>query len=333
MYCITPLPAIEPHDCQGLHTHKVGDLFGANLTPVRKLLIFFLKKYDPRLFLHTQLSLLLIQLYRIMTSLNFRVYSHNVRYATLYPGPNEEPWKNRRELVASSIKTHCRYHTVVCLQEVLHSQLTDLLDLLGTNWTYFGVGRNDGKEAGEYAPVFYDKTQWQLIEGSTQWLSETPQRPSVGWDAAQERILTFVHFRDLASGRVLGVFNTHFDDQGSNARKQSAKFVCRNVHQNAQIMPIVFAGDLNSLETDESYKILSGELVDTFYAIDKTSRYGFSTTYTGFKNSDHHTRIDYIFTPNQQHAVHVGVLPSQLSHHTIRFSDHRPIFTDFSIMN
>ena len=69
-------------------------------------------------------------------------------------------------------------------QEVLHNQLLDLAELLGDDYAHVGVGRDDGKEAGEYSPIFFDKTKFELVRWKTVWLSETPEKPgSVGWDA------------------------------------------------------------------------------------------------------------------------------------------------------
>lgn len=41
-------------------------------------------------------------------------------------------------------------------QEVLHNQLLDIQSLLGPEWAYVGVGRDDGQKAGEYSPIFYN---------------------------------------------------------------------------------------------------------------------------------------------------------------------------------
>ena len=41
-----------------------------------------------------------------------------------------------------------------------------------------GVGRDDGKTAGEYAPLFYRKDKYEVLDSNTFWLAENPD--SVG---------------------------------------------------------------------------------------------------------------------------------------------------------
>lgn len=100
--------------------------------------------------------------------------------------------------------------TVLGLQEVLHRQLRYLDEAL-PEYRYVGVGRDDGKQAGEYSPIFYRTASLKLVRTLTFWLSETPTEVSVGWDAALERICTMALFEDRAEKKRFFVFNTHFD--------------------------------------------------------------------------------------------------------------------------
>lgn len=70
------------------------------------------------------------------------------------------------------------------MQEVYHNQLNDIAHLLGPTYGHVGVGRDDGKRAGEYSPIFYDRTKFELVKWKTIWLSPRPDVPgSKGWDA------------------------------------------------------------------------------------------------------------------------------------------------------
>jgi hypothetical protein len=100
--------------------------------------------------------------------INIRLLTHNIRYATGDPFKGEERWPIRcprlcSELIFNSITEPA---TFICLQEVLHIQLMDILSPLnqsagfGGEWAYVGVGRDDGKEAGEYSPIFYRPSIW-----------------------------------------------------------------------------------------------------------------------------------------------------------------------------
>ena len=53
------------------------------------------------------------------------------------------------------------------------------------------MGRDDGKTKGEYAAIFYDKQKLRLVDSGHFWLSETPEKPGPGWDAACTRICTW----------------------------------------------------------------------------------------------------------------------------------------------
>ncbi|TAQ85997.1 hypothetical protein B7494_g5656 [Chlorociboria aeruginascens] len=127
-----------------------------------------------------------------------RLLTHNIRYATTSPFPGEKPWSIRHPLLSSQLNfTTSNPTSIICLQEVLHSQLLDIQSSLnsssptpGSGWSYVGVGRDDGEESGEYAPIFFRPSVWKLIEWKTVWLSESPDRPGKGWDASSVRIVT-----------------------------------------------------------------------------------------------------------------------------------------------
>ena len=86
------------------------------------------------------------------------------------------------------------------MQEVLNSQLLDLNFSL-SEYSFVGIGREDGKKKGEFCPIFFNKYRFELIESETFWLSETPEKISVGWDAALERICTYARFMDLENNK------------------------------------------------------------------------------------------------------------------------------------
>ena len=70
------------------------------------------------------------------------------------------------------------------------------------------------KKKGEYAAIFYKKNQLSLLDSGNFWLSPTPERASLGWDAACIRICTWGKFQDKVSGKQFYFFNTHMDHVG-----------------------------------------------------------------------------------------------------------------------
>ena len=112
--------------------------------------------------------------------------SFNIRYDN--PGDKDNGWSNRKEMVAATIRFHKA--DIAGLQEALYHQVKDL-EMLLPEYGWFGVGRDDGREAGEYSPVFYLKERFKILHQSTFWLSDTPEKPGKAWDAACPRIATW----------------------------------------------------------------------------------------------------------------------------------------------
>ena len=237
------------------------------------------------------------------SSLSIRILTHNIRYATTSPFPGELPWADRKAGLISELLYHTRHcpTALICLQEVLHEQLLNILEGLNVpegdapspagQWSYVGVGRDDGKEAGEYAPIIYRRDVWRLDRWFTMWLSPTPWQPgSKGWDAASVRILTAAKLEHRAAARatVLAA-NTHLDDQGSESRCKSAKLIVRAVKDilaEEDMQGAFLAGDLNSEVSGEAYRVLNEEgsgLVDMGRLVGRggVRKYGDDMTFTG----------------------------------------------------
>lgn len=258
---------------------------------------------------------------RSTLELPIRVLTHNIRYATSTPFKGERPWPERRQLVLNELMYHIRHAegAFICLQEVLHNQLEDICRGLNhgkesskfQEWAYIGVGREDGQQAGEYSPIFYKPSVWNLLHWETVWLSETPGRPSKGWDAASTRIVTIGVFTHRTSGITLLALNTHLDDQGSRSRLEAARIIRSKIHSYHQgkFAPLLaasfLAGDLNSEEKEEAYSELtgSGGLLDTYKLVDSCRRYGNHHTFTGFGYEEEQpSRIDYVLLGSLGHG-------------------------------
>ena len=181
-----------------------------------------------------------------------RVMSFNVRYDEPRDGANA--WPRRKDLVAGTVAFH--RVDVAGLQEVLATQLADLRELL-PGYAAVGVGRDDGKEAGEFNPVLFRKDRFRLLGWSTFWLSEEPGNPgSKGWDAACARVVTWARLLDLWTGATLVAFNTHFDHVGDRARRESARLILSEVPRIAAGAPFVLTGDFNCTREDAAYLAL-----------------------------------------------------------------------------
>lgn len=227
---------------------------------------------------------------------DLNVMTFNIRLNTASDSLNA--WPYRKDNVAAQILFHDVH--LLGVQEALHNQMVDLKERL-PQYKFIGVGRDDGKEKGEYSAIFYDTTRLQALQSSTFWLSQTPEVPgSKSWDAAITRIVSWAKFRDRKTKKEFFAFNTHFDHIGKEARRESAKMILQKVASIAGKTPAVVTGDFNATPADEPIQVITdqsnaGHLVNA-KEVSATPHYGPTGTFTGFgpKERDN-LPIDYIF--------------------------------------
>jgi endonuclease/exonuclease/phosphatase family metal-dependent hydrolase len=261
----------------------------------------------------------------------FRVMSFNIRYDNPDDGVNA--WKYRKNVVASLIRFH--RNDLIGTQEALLNQIQDLDEFL-PEFAWIGVGRDDGKLKGEFCAIFYRKDRFELIEDGTFWLSEHPEVPgSKSWDAAITRIVTWGRFYDLKNKNTFIVFNTHYDHIGVQAREKSSELILQKIRLLSQGDPVILLGDLNAIETDSPYSILTKpqengtpKLFDAFYHA-KFGHYGPKSTWNAFREIEPNRRIDFILLDKHFSVIQHGILSDTKNG---RFpSDHLPVIADIQI--
>lgn len=225
------------------------------------------------------------------TSEKINIMTYNIRLDTETDGINM--WDNRKEGIVSLIKEE--NVDILGIQEGLPSQIEYLSKQLD-GYSMIGEGR-DGGNRGEYSAIYYKSKKMKLIETETFWLSETPEIPSIGWDAAINRITTLGLFKMVNSSMDVLVYNSHFDHLGKIAREKSAVLILNHIKENNyQNTPLIVMGDFNANPDDLPIELLSEELNDSFKILPIENPIG---TYNGFDlNSNLLERIDYIFTKN-----------------------------------
>jgi len=267
-------------------------------------------------------SLLLLLLFRIQAQgqTGLSVLTYNIRYDN--PGDGADAWPKRRDHLAAQLRFFAP--DIFGIQEGLHRQLVYLNEQLPA-YTRVGVGRDDGREAGEYSALFFLKKRFGLIASGTFWLSETPDSVSKGWDAALPRICTYARLHDSLAGKNVWVFNTHFDHIGVEARRRSAELIVKKIREkNTAGEQVVLMGDFNAVPQDEPIGVLTREMLDA-RAVSGEPPFGPEGTFNGFKFGEPvEKRIDYIFLSGtdlkvKQHAV---LSDSRNCHYP---SDHLPV--------
>ncbi|KAI9261988.1 Endonuclease/exonuclease/phosphatase [Sporodiniella umbellata] len=169
----------------------------------------------------------------------------------------EQPWTIRKWKVLDTITLYSP--DILAVQECVHHQILDLEALLGEEYLWVGVGREDGDKKGEFCAVFYKRDVLKVESWKTIWLSETPEEVgSKSWDAKHSRIATQVLFRRIDNDGLFSVFNTHMDHLGSTSREESAKLVLERARKAHSEGPVFLIGDLNSTEDGGAYLTLTG---------------------------------------------------------------------------
>lgn len=257
-----------------------------------------------------------------VSSQTVKVITYNIRYDN--PNDGENRWDNRKEFLTDQIKFY--EPDFLGIQEGLAHQIS-FIDSVLSQYDYIGVGRNDGKAEGEFSAIFYNSEKFTPIKSSTFWLSETPDVPSKGWDAALNRICTYGLFENKVTKEKLWVFNTHFDHRGEEARNNSAKLIIKKIRKfNTGNLPVVFTGDLNLEPESEAIKYLSTQMNDA-KSVSKI-KFGPSGTFNGFNFDKPVTkRIDYIFVSKGNVEVKKYAVLSDSK--DLRYpSDHLPVYAE-----
>ena len=256
-----------------------------------------------------------------------RVMTFNIRYNN--PNDGEHAWPNRKERVASVV----RFHAVDLLgvQEALRGQVDDLQQSL-PEFSWIGVGRDDGKDAGEFAPIFYRRDRFELVDNGTFWLSETPEViASKSWDAALTRIANWTKLLDRKTGSGIFFLNTHFDHRGEQARTESARLIVERIEQLADDAQIIVTGDFNVLPDAEAYSTMTRYLADSRLS-SQTPPHGPEGTFGGFAvgSTDNADRIDYIFVDQSIQVYRHGNLSDQWNGDYP--SDHLPVLSEIQLV-
>ena len=253
-----------------------------------------------------------------------RIATFNIRWDN--PGDVGNLWKDRAPHVLHLIQFH--QIGLFGTQETLVHQLKQINEGLG--FLSIGVGRDDGKEKGEFSPIHYDPKQYSLEDSGTFWLSPTPDTPSKGWDAALNRICTWGRFKSKEGTRFY-VFNIHYDHIGQQAREESSKLVTQKIKEiNRENLPVVWMGDFNVKPDNAAYQtIVSNPTWKDARLVSKIPSYGPAGSFTGFDwDRMPDGIIDHIFVQGKIEVLRHGILTDNYGKKYP--SDHFPVLVELS---
>lgn len=273
-----------------------------------------------KLFLSLLLTLITITYASAQRAHHFATF--NIRWDN--PQDIGNLWKDRAPQIAALIRFH--QIGIVGTQEGLKHQIEQLSDAL--NFDYLGVGRDDGKEKGEYTAILFDSEMYTLLDQGTFWLSPTPEKPSKGWDAALNRICSWGKFLSKDQTEFM-VFNIHYDHVGQVAREESSKLLIRKIEEiNINNLPIILLGDFNVTPDNAAYTtLIRAQGWKDARLISQVPAYGPAGSFTGFDwEKEPEGIIDHIFVKGSLQVIRHGILTDNYGKKYP--SDHFPVLVE-----
>jgi len=237
---------------------------------------------------------------------SFTVATYNLRNDNSSDSIQGNGWIQRCPHIVELVQFHS--FDLFGTQECFLNQLQDLQQGL-PSYSYIGVGRDDGIDNGEHSAIFYRTDKFELMDKGDFWLSETPENPSIGWDAVLPRICSWGHFKYKKTGFEFLFFNLHMDHIGKQARINSAFLVLDKMNALAKGLPAILTGDFNVDQSNQAYQVFTdkGLLCDSYVTSD--IKYASNGTFNGFKvDSFTESRIDHIFVTSAFHVRKYGIL-------------------------
>jgi endonuclease/exonuclease/phosphatase family metal-dependent hydrolase len=258
------------------------------------------------------------------------VMTFNIRYGTADDGANS--WPNRATMVIDVIRD--RAPDILGLQEALRFQLDELGAAL-PEYREIGVGRDDGKTAGEYAAILVRRDRFQVEASGTFWLSDTPEVPgSMSWGNRIPRICTWVRLADAGTADRLEVYNVHLDHESQESRERSAELIARHLAARQTPEPVIVLGDFNAGEDNPVLRYLTGaldhiddgtvaspRLMDTLRPFRRdTAEFG---TFNAFRGETGGAQIDWILVSDEWDVLEAAIVRTNIGG---RYpSDHFPV--------
>ena len=231
------------------------------------------------------------------------VMSFNIRYGTAADGP--DAWPARRDLLFDVVREAAP--DVLGLQEALRGQLDELHAAL-PGYGEAGVGRDDGRTAGEYAAILFRADRFVFAQSGNFWLSDTPEVPgSRSWGNVVPRICTWVRLEDRASRRPVYVLNVHLDNVSAASRERGVALLVARIPRIARDAPVVVTGDFNAGEDDAAVAAMrEAGFVDTYRVLHPADTA--VNTYHAFRGTAVGPKVDYVFASPRWRALEAAIV-------------------------
>lgn len=234
----------------------------------------------------------------------FTVMTFNVRGAFHQDGANA--WPHRAQLNIATIRQYMP--DLIGFQELQSINVTAYEQHLPEYDRLLGPPASDPGERSEYVAIYWKPTMFDKLASGSMYLSETPDKKSIGWDASLPRVANWVRLRHRESGQSLFHLNTHLDHRGVLSRQAASKFLIAQVASLCEADPTILTGDFNSIpmgdpanpQTDNCHALyMAAGYTDAFLATGGEDTPTFATCHN-FQGADYprNQRIDWVLTKN-----------------------------------
>ena len=247
-----------------------------------------------------------------------KVMSYNIRMGIAKDGTNS--WEFR--CPATIAMLNAQKPDVFGVQEAFEFQIR-FIEEYCRDYKSVGVGRDDGKKKGEYMSIFWNKKTVSLLKWGTFWLSETPDKPSKGWDAHCRRTATWALMKDKKTGKKFYFVNTHLDHKGKEAQKNGLKLIVdRRESINPQGYPMILTGDFNIKPNNPALVDLDARMLSARKIAADTDSHN---TFNGWSVKPTDSVIDYIYISGFSSCPQYKTVTEKYAERPF-VSDHYPIF-------
>ena len=247
-----------------------------------------------------------------------KVMSYNIRMGIAKDGTNS--WEFR--CPATIAMLNAQKPDVFGVQEAFEFQIR-FIEEYCRDYKSVGVGRDDGKKKGEYMSIFWNKKTVSLLKWGTFWLSETPDKPSKGWDAHCRRTATWALMKDKKTGKKFYFVNTHLDHKGKEAQKNGLKLIVDRIESiNPQGYPMILTGDFNIKPNNPALVDLDARMLSARKIAADTDSHN---TFNGWSVKPTDSVIDYIYISGFSSCPQYKTVTEKYAERPF-VSDHYPIF-------
>ena len=268
-----------------------------------------------KIFMLATAMIMSLPLLQAQESEGLKVMSYNIRLGSAQDGTNS--WALRYTATGKMLED--QKPDVFGVQEALEYQVRYIEEMCG--YESVGVGRENGKKEGEHMSIFWNKKTVSMLKWGTFWLSDTPEKPSKGWDAECFRTATWALMKDKKTGKKFYFVNTHLDHKGTEAQKNGLKLIVDRIAEiNPDGLPMVLTGDFNIEPKNPALNDLDARMQSARNIAEKTDDHA---TYNGWGKSS--TMIDYIYVSGFSSCPEYQTVTKRYEDRKF-ISDHYPIF-------